>query len=356
MDRRQADARHHRLKALMTGVAMGMLPAAAWAQAASVTNQRADSQGVFSLIVENDSLSSGADRNYTSGIELSYTSPATNPNIPGWLENTARPFTHALSGANPSFWGAAIGQVIFTPEDTQANPAPPDQHPYAGWLYMQLLVAAEVTPNERRGGHLDTYELEFGMVGPSALGEEAQNSIHKLLGAPSANGWGSQLHDEFAFAWSFDRRWRWLPFGVPGVAGLSFDVTPQVGFTVGTLRDEARAGLILRLGNLLTSDYGPPRVRPSLAGVEHFYDAPFSWNIFAGAEGRAVGRDLFLDGNTFRDSAHVDRIPYVGDFQAGFSLSHAEWRMTYTFVWRTDEFTTQHGRQDFGSLSFSRRF
>ncbi|MBI3437555.1 MAG: hypothetical protein HY054_02670 [Proteobacteria bacterium] len=30
--------------------------------------------------------------------------------------------------------------------------------------------------------------------------------------------------------------------------------------------------------------------------------------------------------------------------------------MTYTFVWRTDEFTTQNGRQDFGSLSFSRRF
>jgi hypothetical protein len=37
-------------------------------------------------------------------------------------------------------------------------------------------------------------------------------------------------------------------------------------------------------------------------------------------------------------------------------MSLHEWRITYTFVWRTDEFTTQHGRQDFGSLSFSRRF
>ena len=340
----------------MTGVALGMLPAAAFAQVAPGERARADSEGVFSLVVENDSLSSGADRNYTSGIELSYTSPAANPNIPDWLENAARPFTHSLSQADPSFWGIAIGQSLFTPQDIQAVPAPPDQHPYAGWLYMQLMVAAEQLPVGDVGGHLDTYELEFGMVGPAALGEQSQAGIHRLLGAPHPKGWASQLRDEFAFAASFDRRWRWLPFGIPGIAGLAFDVTPDVGFTVGTLRDEARAGLTMRIGDRLASDYGPPRVRPSLAGVEHFYNAAFSWNLFIGAEGRAVARDLFLDGNTFRDSAHVDRIPYVGDFQAGVSLSAHEWRMTYTFVWRTDEFTTQHGRQDFGSLSFSRRF
>jgi hypothetical protein len=339
----------------MTGVALGMLPAAAFAQTAPDVRERADSEGVFSLVVENDSLSSGADRNYTSGIQLSYTSP-NNARIPAWLDNAATPFTQFISQADPTFWGIAVGQAIFTPQDIQAIPAPPDQHPYAGWMFMQLMVAAEIAPTDTRGGHLDTYELEFGLVGPSALGEQAQNSIHKALGAPSARGWDSQLHDEFAFAASFDRRWRWLPFGIPGVAGLSFDVTPQVGFTVGTLRDEARAGFVLRLGNPLTSDYGPPRVRPSLAGVEHFSNVPFSWNVFFGAEGRAVARDLFLDGNTFEDSAHVERIPYVADFQAGFSMSLHQWRMTYTFVWRTDEFTTQNSRQDFGSLSFSRRF
>jgi hypothetical protein len=339
----------------MTGVALGMLPAAAFAQTAPETRKRADSEGVFSLVLENDSLSSGADRNYTSGIELSYTSP-NNARIPVWLDNAATPFTQFLSQADPTFWGVAIGQSLFTPNDIEAVPAPSDQHPYAGWLYMQLMVAAEQPPVADVGGHLDTYELEFGLVGPSALGEQSQVGIHQILGAPSPKGWASQLHDEFAFAASFDRRWRWLPFGIPGVAGLSFDMTPQVGFTVGTLRDEARVGVTARIGNRLTSDYGPPRVRPSLAGVEHFYYDEFAWSIFLGAEGRAVARDLFLDGNTFEDSAHVERIPYVADFQAGFSMSLHEWRMTYTFVWRTDEFTTQNGRQDFGSLSFSRRF
>jgi hypothetical protein len=348
MDRGQADAGHHRLKALMTGAIFAVLPGAAWAERAPV-----DPEGVASLVVENDSLSSGADRNYTSGIELSYTSPNNN-RIPRWLDNAATPFTQALSGADPAFWGVALGQSLFTPNDIEANPAPPDQHPYAGWLYMQLMVSAEIKPTDHSGGRLDTYELEFGMVGPSALGEQSQRGIHQLLGAPSPKGWESQLHDEFAFAASFDRRFSWAPLRLHD--GLAVDLTPDFGFTVGTLRDEIRAGLILRIGNPLTSDYGPPRVRPSLAGVEHFTDVPFSWNIFAGAEARAVARDLFLDGNTFRSSAHVERIPLVGDFQAGFSLSSHRWRMTYTFVWRTDEFTTQQGRQDFGSLSFSRRF
>ena len=175
---------------------------------------RPDQEGVVSLVVENDSLSSGADRNYTSGIELSYTSP-NNARIPHWLDNAASPFTQFFSNAEPAFWGVSLGQSLFTPNDIEAVPAPPDQHPYAGWLYMQLMVAAEERPNGDVGGHLDTYELEFGMVGPSALGEQSQAGIHQILGAPHPKGWASQLHDEFAFAGSFDRRWRWAPRELP---------------------------------------------------------------------------------------------------------------------------------------------
>jgi hypothetical protein len=338
----------------MTGAVLAFLPVDA--RAAEPCHPSSDEEGVFSLIVENDSLSSGADRNYTSGVELGYVSP-NNCRIPESLDDAARPFTQFFSKADPAFWGLTLGQSIFTPENVKADPAPPDQHPYAGWLYLQFAVAAEIKPSPiHPTGYLDTYELQLGMVGPAALGQQAQDSIHRLLGAPSANGWDSQLHNELAFAASFDRRWRWGAHPVPVFSALNYDLTPTLGFTLGTLRDEARAGLIVRVGNALNSDYGPPRVRPSLAGVEQFYNEAFAWSLFAGVEGRAVARDLFLDGNTFRASAHVAREPYVADFQTGFSLSSGEWRMTYTYVWRTDEFKTQGGRQDFGSLSLSRRF
>jgi hypothetical protein len=315
--------------------------------------QEAASKGVFSLEVENDSLSSGADRNYTSGIKLAYVSPSDR--VPGWLRSTGG-FTRAISHSEPDFWGISIGQSIFTPEDIEAVPAPPDQHPYAGWLYMQIMVSAEEDRADgRRPRFMDSYELEFGMTGPAALGEQAQRGIHQLLGAPDPKGWDSQLHDEFAFAASFDRRWRAARLFGDFLGGIEADLTPSAGASLGTLRTEARLGLTARIGQRIDSDYGPPRVRPSLAGVEHFAGGPLSWQVFAGAQGRAVAHDLFLDGNTFEDSASVDRIPLVADYQAGFSISAGDWRLAYTYVWRTDEFKTQGGRQDFGALALSVR-
>lgn len=355
MDRRQADARYNRvtksgLKRWAAGIAVlaAMTPAAALAE-----DRPADEKGVFSLAVENDSLSSGNDRNYTSGIKLAYVSPSEG--VPDWLEG-AGGFTRPLSGANPDFWGIAIGQSIFTPQDINTVPAPSDQHPYAGWLYMQLMVGVEEPTNGARASrYLDTYELEFGVVGPSAMGEEAQSGIHQVLGAPEPLGWDSQLHDEFAFAASYDRRWRAIRAFADVAGGLEADLTPSAGLTLGTLRDEARLGLAARIGQRIDSDYGPPRVRPSLAGVEHFAGGPLSWSIFVGVQGRAVGHNLFLDGNTFEDSASVERRPFVGDVQAGFTISAGDWRLAYTYVARTEEFENQDELQDFGALALSWR-
>lgn len=348
MDRGPAHARHHRLTWAAGAALIAALPGAAFAQ-----TRPAEQRGVLSLAVENDSLSSGADRNYTSGVKLAYVSPSEG--VPDWLQGTGG-FTRALSGSAPDFWGVAIGQSIFTPEDIDAAPAPPDQHPYAGWLYMQLMVAAEEDRSDgRTPRYLDTYELEIGIVGPSALGEESQRGIHEFLGAPDPQGWDSQLNDEVAFAVSFDRRWRALRLFGDYFGGLEADLTPSAGATLGTLRTEARVGLAARVGQRIDSDYGPPRVRPSLASVEHFAGGPLSWSVFAGVQGRAVARNLFLDGNTFEDSASVERRPFVADFQTGFALSAGSWRLAYTYVWRTEEFETQPTRQDFGALALSVR-
>ena len=356
MDRRQTDARHHRVstRSRMKEWAAGWaLLAAMTPEAAFARDRPAEEKGVLSLVVENDSLSSGADDNYTSGIKLAYVSPSEG--VPDWLQG-AGGFTRPLSGANPDFWGVAFGQSIFTPQDISAVPAPPDQHPYAGWLYMQLMVGVEEpTSGARAPRYLDTYELELGLVGPSAQGEEAQSGIHQLLGAPEPLGWDSQLHDELAFAVSFDRRWRALRVFADVAGGLEADLTPSAGVTVGTLRDEARVGLTARIGQRIDNDYGPPRVRPSLSGVEHFAGGPLSWSVFVGVQGRAVARNLFLDGNTFEDSASVDRRPLVGDLQAGVAISAGDWRLAYTWVTRTEEFETQTDIQDFGAIALSWR-
>lgn len=311
----------------------------------------------WSLTAENDSMATGADRNYTSGIELSYVAPLDD--VPAWA-STAERVLLETTGARPSMWGIAVGQSIFTPDNIAANPAPPDQHPYAGFLYLQLMAAAEeAMDDDPRASFMDIVELEIGLVGPSSLGQQSQQGVHELLNAPNPAGWDSQLKDELAFALSLERRWRAEhnadAYTLPG--GVEADLTPNLGVTVGTLRTEAHAGVSVRVGYGLEEDYGAPRVRPSLSGAGYFRpQGGFSWYVFGGVQLRAVARNIFLDGNTFRDSASVDKHTFVADAQLGAALQMGDWRLIYTYVTRSEEFKTQGERQDFGALSLSVRY
>jgi hypothetical protein len=328
--------------------------AAAFATPAMAEDRPDNEKGTLTLVGENDSLSSGADRNYTSGIKLAYVSPVDV--MPKWVRKLDG-ITRAVTNARPSFFGVAVGQSLFTPQDIAANPPPPNQHPYAGWLYGQVLMAAEENVVARDPRFVDLYELEFGMVGPAALGEQSQSGIHQALGAPDPKGWDYQLEDEFAFAVSLERRWRAEKVfdNLPG--DIEVDAAPGVGVTLGTLRTEAKVGASFRLGQNLASDYGAPRVRPGLGGVGYFRaDRMFSWYLFGGVDLRAVGRNIFLDGNTYRDSANVNKKPFVVDAQAGLALQTGDWRLAYTYVTRTEEFEGQGEQQDFGALALSWRF
>ena len=72
-------------------------------------------------------------------------------------------------------------------------------------------------------------------------------------------------------------------------------------------------------------------------------------------EGRYVAHSIFLDGNTFRDSHSVDREPLVGDLQAGLVLTWKDVRLSFTNIFRTDEFEGQSSPTEFGSISLSLR-
>ena len=80
----------------------------------------------------------------------------------------------------------------------------------------------------------------------------------------------------------------------------------------------------------------------------------FNWYLFAGVDGRAVARNIFLDGNTFRDSHSVDKEIFVGDIQMGIVLTKGDVRLGYTHVFRSREFKTQkESYQQFGAVSLS---
>ena len=76
-------------------------------------------------------------------------------------------------------------------------------------------------------------------------------------------------------------------------------------------------------------------------------------HVFAALDGQAVARNIFLDGNTFRDSHHVDKKPFVATFVAGIGIIIQRFKITYAYVCRTKEFKTQHDEQKYGSITLS---
>ncbi|MGG5820969.1 lipid A-modifier LpxR family protein [Falsiroseomonas sp. HW251] len=82
-----------------------------------------------------------------------------------------------------------------------------------------------------------------------------------------------------------------------GGDGISVGVVPSLAASLGNVSTYAGAGIMLRLGSELDADFGPPRVRPASARSV-FYEPSdrWGWYGFVGVEGRAVLRDIPLDG------------------------------------------------------------
>lgn len=326
----------HGSVALVLAVLLGVpgMPAAAAA---------ADS-GTFSLVLEND-LFAETDRHYTNGIRIS------------WLSGSEHTFEGAVRAARwlPFFpqdgevrTSFALGQGMYTPRDIDVEDPPRDDRPYAGWLYGSVGLAAET------GRRLDLLELTLGVVGPASLADDTQKFVHSITGSQEPMGWNSQLGNEPGLVLSYQRSWRGFASG--SFSGFTLDVTPHAGGALGNVFTYANAGATLRLGQDLPLDYGVPRIQPSLPG-SGFFAAPggFGWYLFAGIDGRLVGRNIFLDGNTFRSSRSVEKERFVGDLQFGVAATWRDLRLSYTHVLRTQEFEGG-GASSFGAVSLSLRF
>lgn len=299
--------------------------------------------GTLSLVIENDYFAN-TDRNYTNGLRLAYLRPEGSVNdLTAWLGRTVL----GIEDRRQLYEGLAIGQNLFTPSDITVAAPQPGDHPYAGWLYLELAALAD------RDTSVDTLTLNAGIVGPLALGEFTQNTFHRWIDSEKAEGWGNQLSNEPGFVVSFDRAWRVLR----ETRAYGFDLVPSVGVSLGNVLTQAHGGLTLRIGPDLGDDLGPPRIRPSLAGGGFLGTVrEFDFYFFAGIQGAGVARNIFLDGNTFADSLSVEKRNLIFDAQLGLVIRFQGLRLSYTFVRRSRTFEGQEEPHLFGALSLTTRF
>ena len=315
------------------------------ARAQSQTNSAGDEKGAFSILFEND-IFDNTDHDYTNGVELGYT---TSPNgTPDWAVRTARwfPFFAQTGDVRTRY---AIGQSIFTPTDISVADPALTERPYAGFLYGTMGLVAD------DGINMDQLQVTLGMVGPASLAQDSQNFVHSLINDQEAMGWHTQLRDEPGLVISYERALRIIP--PQSFFGAVLDIEPHYGAAIGNVYDYANLGVMARFGFNLPKDYGPLRIQPSLPGSDYFEPtAGFGAYVFAGVDGRAIARNLFLDGNSFADSRSVSKKSLVGDLTLGAAITFDAFRLAFTHVMRTREYATQSRPDRFGAVDLTMRF
>lgn len=311
-------------------------------------------RGSLTLYSENDTYFAGTDRAYTNGFKLSYLSPDLSTLRGPDVTPPVRYFADALGRFVPDGhtykFGFSLGQNIYTPEDTETTVLQPDDRPYAAWLYAGValhVLYPEASPG--RSARLDIFELNFGLVGPSALGEDVQNGFHDFINVDRANGWDNQLRDEPGINLIYERRHRFSSDHARDDWGADF--IPHAGFSLGNVFTYANLGAEVRLGYKLPADFGSNLIRPSGDSAPDKIRPGYGVFLFGAFDARAVARDITLDGNTFKDGPSVDKKPLVADFYGGIGVSSPWIQLRYAQVVRTKEFHGQRDSQVFGSLS-----
>ena len=316
--------------------------------------------GSFTLYSENDKYFAGTDEAYTNGLKFSFLSADlssfTDPSVPAPIRGLSRALGGLVPENHPYKLGLSLGQNIYTPVDTETTAYQADDRPYAAWLYGGVAFHVHHPASTTgRAPRLDVLELQLGMVGPSALGEEFQNGFHDLINVAHANGWEHQLHDEPGINLIYERKVRFSTDSAR--AGWGLDLIPHAGASLGNVFTYLNAGAELRAGWRLPSDFGSNLIRPSSDSNSDNRPRPdFGFFVFGAFDARAVARDITLDGNTFRDSPDIDKEPFVADFYAGVGVATRHWQLRYAQASRTREFKGQRDSQVFGSISVSYLF
>ncbi len=163
------------MKKLACLLSLALLTAHSYASDRSTLSVGVDNDGTF-----------GTDRDYSSGVFINYTSPATTPSL-GFT-----PLSLSLWGISSiDKIGVTLGQKIYTPSDIASSQPQVNDRPYAGYLYLETNYISVSPVAAQR------FNVTLGTTGERSLSKESQEFIHSLIGSDEPQGWDYQIDNEY---------------------------------------------------------------------------------------------------------------------------------------------------------------
>lgn len=278
------------------------------------------------------------DEEYTNGVHASLEALAA----PWWGRRFARavPDCTNVAGAGPCRSTlVTFGQDLYTPNLDRVPYAVENwelERPYFAWLFLRgtARVASART--------LRATSLSLGVTGPPAGGELAQGIAHRIGFNEQASGWETQIGFEPGVVLSYRRSELIARRSAP--RGLSFDLAPDAGVSLGNVRTSVDGGGTMRVGWSMSHPWHPGlwRGRPAT-----------EWWVSAGGRAEYVARDMSLDGTLVRPRRQVERVAGVYQYEFGAGLRVNVVAVEYRAVTRTREYRTGPGHHTYSSMIVS---
>ncbi len=284
---------------------------------ATLSSSLALADGI-SLVVQDDYFT-GTDRGYTDGTELMWSwSPADT---------------------NSAVIKSALGvrNRMYTPDSIEAHTLLPTERPYCATLSAFYQVW------RREDVELVKYEIEAGVLGPQAYGDQLQSWAHRIIKYEIPQGWDQQLHPDEPILNLYMERWH--PLGADGNPdGWETRLDALYGGALGTTFINALGGVCAKAGWNIPAD---------AAGGTVLANKGEGWFGFLFVEPRCrlVAHNATLGESFFHDRANERQLsPVVGDAEAGLTVGKGGFALTYSVVGSTREFQHQNLKQSYGNI------
>lgn len=153
----------------------------------------AQQQRMFRLHEDNDMFNvrgNATDKAYSNGTRIDYFHRKK-----GALKSFVYDYMPRAGDSSLNTLGWSIMQIMITPTDIRKTVPDVGDHYYSGALFLTHSL------HSTNKAHQLSMQSEwiFGVMGPPALGKEAQSWVHGMIGSPRPMGWDYQLATDFLF-------------------------------------------------------------------------------------------------------------------------------------------------------------
>lgn len=240
-----------------------------------------------------------------------------------------------------------IGQKIYTPYSASAPDPALHDRPFTAYLY-----AGAGLKWFSQKGHISALSAQVGIMGPSALGKEAQTGYHNLLGLYKVSGWDYQLNNEIALNLEAGHQ-QLLYRGNKG----KFDASATANLLVGNTFSGANVGILLRVGNanpFKESSYANSRIA---RGSQRKINKELF--LFTKPQINFVAYDATIQGGMFiKDKGPItfDSEAWVYSQEIGLNFAAGRWVSKYIVTFKSRELKNTTEPYHYGSIHLSYLF